>query len=44
MWQRFERFVTMVGYARAANALAQMGYHAEAKSIMLQRESLKSDR
>jgi hypothetical protein len=42
MWKKFQRFFTLVGYARAASALAQMGYYEEAKCIMLQRDKFKN--
>lgn len=40
-WRQFMNFCEMVGYARAASALASMGRYEEAKHCILQVKSLK---
>lgn len=42
LWGRIERFVTVVGYSRAAAELARQGRHDLAKQLMLQREELRN--
>jgi uncharacterized protein YjiS (DUF1127 family) len=39
MFKRLMNWFEMVGYARAAQRLAQMGYLKEAKELMIQREA-----
>lgn len=31
LWYSLERYMKIVGYARAANELARLGYHAQAR-------------
>lgn len=38
MWKRFNAFFHRAGRARAAAELARLGYHAEAKRLMLDME------
>lgn len=40
IWKRFERFVSVIGYARAAAALVDMGRVEEARRLMLERDRL----
>lgn len=43
MWGKLEKFMTIVGCARAAAELSRMGYHKEAKALMLQQKQRKSE-
>lgn len=41
MFNKMIKVTETMGYARAASQLAQMGYHKEAKDIMMQLKRIK---
>ena len=44
VWESIQRFTLVVGHTRAATHLARMGYHEQAKNVMLELKSLKNGR
>lgn len=44
LWLGLERFITTVGYSRAASELSRLGYHKEAKALMLELKELQNGR
>jgi len=43
-WKSFNQFALVVGHSRAASQLARMGYHQEAKNVMMELKKLKSNK
>jgi len=43
-WKSFQRFTLVVGHSRAATQLARMGYHQEAKNVMMELKNLQNNR
>jgi len=43
-WKSFQRFTLVVGHSRAAAHLARMGYHQEAKNVMMELKNLQNNR
>lgn len=43
-WKSFQRFTLVVGHSRAAAHLARMGYHEQAKNVMMELKNLQNNR
>lgn len=43
-WKSFNQFALVVGYSRAATHLARMGYHEQAKNVMMELKKLQTNR
>ena len=44
VWKSVQRFTLVVGHSRAAAHLARMGYHQEAKNVMMELKNLQNNR
>jgi len=40
-WKSVQRFTLVVGHSRAASELTRMGYHEQAKNVMMELKKLK---
>lgn len=41
VWKSVQRFTLVVGHSRAASELTRMGYHEQAKNVMMELKKLK---
>lgn len=43
-WKSIQHFTLVVGHSRAASELVRMGYHEQAKNVMMELKGLKNGR
>jgi hypothetical protein len=43
-WKSVQRFTLVVGHSRAASELTRMGYHEQAKNVMMELKDLQNGR
>ena len=43
-WKSVQRFTLVVGHSRAASELTRMGYHEQAKKVMMELKKLQNNR
>jgi len=41
-WKSVQRFTLVVGHSRAASELTRMGYHEQAKNVMMELKNLQN--
>ena len=44
VWKSVQRFTLVVGHSRAASELTRMGYHEQAKNVMMELKDLQNGR
>jgi hypothetical protein len=44
VWKSVQRFTLVVGHSRAASELIRMGYHEQAKNVMMELKNLQNNR
>jgi len=44
VWKSVQRFTLVVGHSRAASELTRMGYHEQAKNVMMELKNLQNNR